>query len=48
MTEWKEVVNYDINKYKELMKRPLVLDGRNCYNQEDMKNAGIEYYSIGR
>lgn len=48
MTEWKEVVNYDINKYKELMKRPLVLDGRNCYNQEDMKNARIEYYSIGR
>lgn len=48
MTEWKEVVNYDIDKYKELMKRPLVLDGRNCYNQEDMKNAGIEYYSIGR
>ncbi len=48
MTEWKEVVNYDINKYKELMKRPLVLDGRNCYNTEEMKEKGIEYYSIGR
>ncbi|WP_304340813.1 UDP-glucose dehydrogenase family protein [Metaclostridioides mangenotii] len=48
MTEWKKVLNYDINKFKELMKRPLVLDGRNCYNLDDMKKAGIEYYSIGR
>jgi UDPglucose 6-dehydrogenase len=30
------------------MKTPLVYDGRNIYSVEEMKNAGIEYYSIGR
>lgn len=48
MTEWKEIVNFDIKKYRELMNRPLVFDGRNCYKIEEMKNNGIEYYSIGR
>lgn len=48
MTEWKAVVNYDLNKYKEKMNKALVLDGRNCYKMEDAKDAGIEYYSIGR
>lgn len=48
MTEWKEIVNFDIEKYKDLMERALVLDGRNCYNAEKMKENGIEYYSIGR
>ncbi|RDY25014.1 UDP-glucose/GDP-mannose dehydrogenase family protein [Romboutsia maritimum] len=48
MTEWKDVVNYDLNKYKEKMNKALVLDGRNCYKMEDAKDAGIEYYSIGR
>ncbi|HBG5739480.1 UDP-glucose/GDP-mannose dehydrogenase family protein [Clostridioides difficile] len=48
MTEWKDVLNYDIHKYKEKMKNPLVLDGRNCYKVNDMEELGIEYYSIGR
>ncbi|MDR0880545.1 MAG: UDP-glucose/GDP-mannose dehydrogenase family protein [Clostridioides sp.] len=48
MTEWKDVVEYEIDKYMKLMKKPLVLDGRNCYSLDEMKNAGIEYYSIGR
>lgn len=48
MTEWKEIVNYDIENYSKLMKTSRVLDGRNCYKVEDMKNLGIEYYSIGR
>ncbi len=30
------------------MKTPLVYDGRNIYKTEEMKNAGVEYYSIGR
>lgn len=48
MTEWNDIVNYDISKYKEKMKKTLIFDGRNCYKVEDMKKAGIEYYSIGR
>ena len=30
------------------MKRPLIFDGRNCYELNAMKDLGIEYYSIGR
>lgn len=48
MTEWKQILNYDISNYKSKMKRPLVFDGRNCYTLDTMKDSGIEYYSIGR
>ena len=48
MTEWSEIVNYDLEKYKKLMKTPIVLDGRNCYKISKVRDIGIEYYSIGR
>lgn len=48
MTEWPEIVNYDINNYLKLMKNSLVLDGRNCYNLKEMAKANIEYVSVGR
>ena len=48
MTEWKQILNYNISNYKNKMKRPLVYDGRNCYTLDAMKDLGIEYYSIGR
>lgn len=47
-TEWNEIKCINPNEYKKLMKTPLVYDGRNIYNLEEMKNTGIEYYSIGR
>ncbi|MEA5027118.1 MAG: UDP-glucose/GDP-mannose dehydrogenase family protein [Erysipelotrichaceae bacterium] len=48
MTEWPEIVTFDINKYCQLMKKPIVFDGRNCYEVAKMKACGIEYISIGR
>ena len=47
-TEWEQIKNVKPTEYKELMKTPLVYDGRNIYAVEDMKKAGVEYYSIGR
>lgn len=47
-TEWEEIKKLKPQNFKDLMKTPLVYDGRNLYKIEDMKNAGIEYYSIGR
>ena len=35
-------------KFKELMRTPLVYDGRNLYSPAEMSDAGVEYYSIGR
>ena len=48
MTEWPEIIHYNINKYKSNMKVPLIFDGRNCYKLDDMDKLDIEYYSIGR
>lgn len=47
-TEWGEVKAMNPADYKKLMKTPLVYDGRNIYRVEDMAEAGVEYYSIGR
>ena len=47
-TEWEEIKTIAPETFKELMQIPLVYDGRNLYNLEKMKNAGVEYYSIGR
>lgn len=47
-TEWNEIKSIKPKKYKELMKTPLVYDGRNIYDLDDMKKAEVEYYSIGR
>lgn len=47
-TEWNEIKSMDISLYKKLMKTPLVYDGRNIYDIDQMKEIGVEYYSIGR
>ena len=46
MTEWPQIKDYEISKYKKLMKTPRVYDGRNCYSLDKTKD--ISYYSIGR
>ena len=47
-TEWDFVKEFDVNKYEKLMKKPVVIDGRNCYNLEEMKKTNVIYDSIGR
>lgn len=47
-TEWNEIKEVKPEEYKKLMKTPLVYDGRNIYNLQEMEKAGVEYYSIGR
>jgi UDPglucose 6-dehydrogenase len=48
ITDWDEYKEADLDKMKELMRLPIVLDGRNIYDPEEMKQKGFEYYSIGR
>jgi UDPglucose 6-dehydrogenase len=33
---------------KKMMKKQVIFDGRNIYNQEEMKKLGFTYYGIGR
>ena len=40
-TEWEEICNFDVNKYKQLMKHPIVLDGRNCYTLDQLKEQEL-------
>lgn len=47
-TEWDEIKKYDIKNYEKLMRKPIILDGRNCYKQDDFKETNIIYESIGR
>lgn len=47
-TEWKEIKAITPEQFKERMSIPLVYDGRNIFDKTEMKDAGIEYYSIGR
>ena len=47
-TEWGEVKEVTPSMYKELMRTPLVYDGRNIYSVDEMEQAQVEYHSIGR
>ena len=47
-TEWKAFFSPNFEQVKKLMKRALIIDGRNLYDPEYVANQGIEYYAIGR
>ncbi len=47
-TEWPEIRNLKPETFKQLMHTPLVYDGRNLYSPKEMREASVEYYSIGR
>ncbi|AGT33601.1 UDP-glucose 6-dehydrogenase [Geobacillus genomosp. 3] len=47
-TEWPAVLQFDLHRYKALMKTPIVVDGRNCYGLRAAEATGLIYESIGR
>lgn len=46
-TEWDAIKNMDMNLFTQKMKMPIVIDGRNCFKLENIKD-GMIYESIGR
>jgi len=48
LTEWHHFREPDFEKMKDLMKKPVIFDGRNQYDPKKMKEAGFTYFSIGR
>ena len=48
VTEWKEFRLPSWAVIKKCMKYPLILDGRNIYNSDEMKENGFIYYCVGR
>lgn len=47
-TEWDEFKKADLQKVKKLLKEPKIIDGRNRFNPLKMKEAGFDYWSVGR
>jgi UDPglucose 6-dehydrogenase len=47
-TEWNEFKNLDLERMRDSMSQPVILDGRNIYQPELMRNLGFTYYGIGR
>ena len=48
VTEWQEFKQPDFARIKRLLKTPLVIDGRNLYDREEMSRLGFRYVAVGR
>ncbi|GGD65590.1 UDP-glucose 6-dehydrogenase TuaD [Paenibacillus nasutitermitis] len=48
LTEWDEIRSMDLSNIRKLMKRSILIDGRNCHSLQEAQEAGFEYHSIGR
>lgn len=48
LTEWNEFKQLDLNKIKIVMRKPIIIDGRNIYDPNKVKELGFIYKGIGR
>ncbi len=48
VTEWKPFRHPDFDRIKQIMKAPVIFDGRNQYDPAQLRPAGFEYTGIGR
>jgi UDPglucose 6-dehydrogenase len=47
VTEWKEIIEIDWQKAKNILSQPFVFDGRNCLNSSAMLKLGYHYEGVG-
>ncbi len=47
VTEWESFRHLDWSRIASLMQRPLVLDGRNLLDRDQMRSLGFEYHGVG-
>ena len=48
VTDWNEYRHPDFERVKAALSQPIIVDGRNLYDPEKMRELGFGYYSIGR
>jgi len=48
LTEWDEFKKADLKQLKKYLRQPIIFDGRNMFNREEMISLGFEYHGIGR
>ncbi|NIS80465.1 MAG: nucleotide sugar dehydrogenase [Anaerolineales bacterium] len=47
-TEWNEFQHLDLERIRDVMRQPFIVDGRNIYDPEEMAKLGFQYRGIGR
>jgi UDPglucose 6-dehydrogenase len=47
-TEWNEFKHLDLQRVRQAMRRPVIVDGRNIYEPQQMAAEGFEYRGVGR
>lgn len=48
VTEWPEFRELDLLKVKKIMRKPIIVDGRNMFDRDKVKDLGFTYIGIGR
>ncbi len=48
LTEWDEFKEADLERVRELLEAPVIVDGRNIFDPEEIRNLGFEYECMGR
>lgn len=48
ITEWSEFKELDLKRIKKMLKQPVIIDGRNIYDPDKMRDLGFRYYGVGR
>ena len=48
VTEWDEFSHLDLDRLKGLMRRPVIVDGRNIFDPKTMRDRGFVYRGVGR
>ena len=48
LTPWNEFKHLDMQRVRQAMKQPILIDGRNMYNPEELRQIGFEYRGVGR
>lgn len=49
VTEWKEFKQLDLMAVTNIMKHPIIFDGRNCFEEDQLRACTkVEYYPVGR
>ena len=48
VTEWNQFRNLDLQRIKQALARPVLVDMRNIYEREDVEKRGLQYLAVGR
>ncbi|GMR23700.1 MAG: UDP-glucose/GDP-mannose dehydrogenase family protein [Acidobacteriota bacterium] len=48
VTEWSEFREPDFERIRDLLREPVVFDGRNIYNPDKLRKLGFTYFGVGR